>query len=58
MNIDWNIVTQIAGLGFLVLFIVVGALALVVWVVNLLVRRIFIKKLPTPAPNNEVKGAQ
>ena len=52
MNIDWDIVTKIAGLGFLSLLIVVGALAIVVWVVNLVVRKIFNKKTPPPAQSS------
>jgi hypothetical protein len=53
MGIDWNLVIQIAGLGFLVLLIVVGALALIVWIVNLLVRKIFSKNVSVSAPNSQ-----
>ncbi len=34
--IDWNLVGEVAGLGFVVLFIVVGVVAIVVWVIGLL----------------------
>ena len=40
MSIDWNIVAQVAGMGYLVLFIVIGVVSLAVWLVSLLVRRI------------------
>lgn len=56
MAIDWDIVTKIAGLGFLVLLIVVGFLSLVIWLVNLLVRRIITKNIPAPVSNGETKG--
>lgn len=36
--IDWNLVGQVAGLGFVVLFIVVGVVAVVVWVIGLLLK--------------------
>ena len=49
MEVDWQVVTKIAGLGFLVLFIVVGALAIIVWAVNLIVRKIFPNKAPNPS---------
>lgn len=43
VNIDWDVVIQVAGLGFLVLFIVLGVVALVVWVVSLVISKIFRK---------------
>ena len=33
-GIDWVIVKEVAGLGFLVLFIVIAVVALVVWLVS------------------------
>ena len=51
MEVDWQIVTKIAGLGFLVLFIVVGALAIIVWAVNLIVRKTFPQKASNPPSN-------
>jgi len=39
-EIDWIIVGQVAGLGFLVLFIVVAAVAIAVWLVGLIIRRV------------------
>jgi len=38
-EIDWTIVGQVAGLGFLVLFIVVAAVAIAVWLVGLIIHR-------------------
>ena len=39
-EINWLLVGQVAGLGFLVLFIVVGSVAVTVWLVGLIIRQI------------------
>ena len=39
-DINWLLVGQVAGLGFLVLFIVVGSVAITVWLVGLIIRQI------------------
>jgi Na+-transporting methylmalonyl-CoA/oxaloacetate decarboxylase gamma subunit len=39
-EIDWNIVVQVAGLGFVVLFIVIGVVTLVVWLVSFGINKI------------------
>ena len=38
-GIDWKIVVDVAVLGFLVLFIVIGVVALVVWLVSFGINR-------------------
>ena len=37
---DWGFATQVAGTGFLTVFIVLSVLLLVIWAVNLLISRI------------------
>jgi Na+-transporting methylmalonyl-CoA/oxaloacetate decarboxylase gamma subunit len=54
VNIDWHVVTEVAGLGFLVLFIVIGIIALVVWIVSLVISK-FSKK---PVVTEQSKSAQ
>jgi len=44
-EIDWNIVIQVAGLGFLVLFIVIGVVTLVVWLVSFGITKIAKNKI-------------
>jgi Na+-transporting methylmalonyl-CoA/oxaloacetate decarboxylase gamma subunit len=47
INIDWQIVIQVAGLGFLVLFIVMGIITLVVWLVSLVISKFYRKQVVT-----------
>jgi hypothetical protein len=42
--IDWGLSTRIAGLGFLTVFVVLGALSLIIWLVSLLLYRIIGKR--------------
>ena len=42
--IDWLFATQIAGFGFLTVFVVLGILALVLWLVSLVIYRIIGKQ--------------
>jgi Na+-transporting methylmalonyl-CoA/oxaloacetate decarboxylase gamma subunit len=42
--IDWSSATRIAGLGFTIVFIVLGILCLVMWLINLLLTRVISKK--------------
>ena len=39
-DINWLLVGQVAGLGFLVLFIVVGVVAIAVWLIGLIMRQV------------------
>ena len=54
-NIDWQVVTQVAGFGFLVLFIVLGAIALVVWVVGLVISKFSKKPVATEQSSESAK---
>ena len=47
VNIDWQIVTQVAGFGFLVLLVVIIIIALVVWLVSLVISKFSRKKAIT-----------
>jgi uncharacterized membrane protein YdbT with pleckstrin-like domain len=47
VNIDWHVVTQVAGFGFLVLFIVIGIITLVVWLVSLVISKFYRKQVVT-----------
>lgn len=38
--VDWGFAVQIAGIGFLTVFAVLGILSLVLWLVSLLVYRV------------------
>ena len=38
--IDWGFAAQVAGIGFLTVFVVLGILALILWVVSLFTNRI------------------
>lgn len=38
--IDWGFAAQIAGIGFLTVFVVLGILSLVLWLVSLLVPKV------------------
>jgi Na+-transporting methylmalonyl-CoA/oxaloacetate decarboxylase gamma subunit len=40
MAIDWGFAGQVGGIGFALVFVVLIALALAVWVVGLVLRRI------------------
>jgi len=42
--IDWGLATRIAGLGFLAVFVVLSALALMLWLVSLLLHRVIGKR--------------
>jgi Na+-transporting methylmalonyl-CoA/oxaloacetate decarboxylase gamma subunit len=42
--VDWWLATRIAGLGFAIVFIVLGVLCLVLWLVNLLLSKALFKK--------------
>ena len=39
-DINWVLVGQVAGLGFLVLFIVVASVAVAVWLVSFIIRKV------------------
>lgn len=39
--VDWGEAVQIAGIGFLTVFIVLGILSLVLWLMNLLLNKVF-----------------
>jgi len=54
-NIDWQVVTQVAGFGFLVLFIVIAILALVVWLVSLVISKLFKKPVATEQSSESTK---
>ena len=54
-NIDWQVVTQVAGFGFLVLFIVLGAVALVVWIVSLIISKVSKKPVVTEQSSQSAK---
>ena len=41
--IDWELAAQIAGIGFLTVFVVLGLLSLVLWLVSLLLSRLTAK---------------
>jgi len=38
--IDWGLVVQIAGFGFVTVFVVLSILSLVLWLVSLLIYRV------------------
>lgn len=38
--VDWGFAAQIAGIGFLTVFVVLGILSLVLWLVSLLLNRV------------------
>ena len=40
MMVDWVFAAQIAGIGFLTVFVVLGILSLVLWLVSLLLNRV------------------
>ena len=40
MMVDWGFAAQIAGIGFLTVFVVLGILSLVLWLVSLLLNRV------------------
>jgi len=40
LMVDWGFATQIAGIGFLTVFVVLGILSLVLWLVNLLLNKV------------------
>ena len=44
-GIDWNIIRDVAGLGFVVLFIVIGVVALVVWLVSFVINKLTKNKI-------------
>ena len=37
---DWGFAAQVAGIGFLTVFVVLGILSLVIWLVSLLILKI------------------
>ena len=43
--VDWGFAAQIAGIGFLTVFAVLGILALVLWLVSLLVGKVVAKQV-------------
>jgi Na+-transporting methylmalonyl-CoA/oxaloacetate decarboxylase gamma subunit len=44
MMTDWGLATRIAGFGFLTVFVVLGVLSLVLWLVSLLLHRVFSRR--------------
>jgi hypothetical protein len=42
--IDWWLATRIAGIGFSIVFIVLGVLCLMLWLINLLFTKVLFKK--------------
>jgi Na+-transporting methylmalonyl-CoA/oxaloacetate decarboxylase gamma subunit len=42
--VDWSLAARIAGLGFSIVFIVLGILCLVLWLINLLLIKVVFKK--------------
>jgi Na+-transporting methylmalonyl-CoA/oxaloacetate decarboxylase gamma subunit len=42
--VDWFLATRIAGLGFTIVFIVLGILCLILWLINMLLGRVIFKK--------------
>jgi len=40
LMVDWGFAAQIAGIGFLTVFVVLGILSLVLWLVNLLLNKV------------------
>jgi Na+-transporting methylmalonyl-CoA/oxaloacetate decarboxylase gamma subunit len=42
--VDWGFAAQIAGVGFLTVFVVLGILSLILWLVSLLVPRVLGKR--------------
>jgi Na+-transporting methylmalonyl-CoA/oxaloacetate decarboxylase gamma subunit len=42
--VDWILAGKIAGIGFLTVFIVLAVLSLVLWIVSLLLYRVFRKR--------------
>jgi len=38
--VDWGLATRIAGFGFLTVFVVLGVLSLILWLVSLLLYRV------------------
>jgi Na+-transporting methylmalonyl-CoA/oxaloacetate decarboxylase gamma subunit len=42
--VDWFLASRIAGLGFTIVFSVLGILCLVLWLINLLLYRVIFRK--------------
>jgi hypothetical protein len=38
--VDWGFAAQIAGVGFLTVFVVLGVLSLVLWLLNVLLNKV------------------
>lgn len=38
--VDWGFAAQLAGIGFLTVFVVLGILSLVLWLMNLLLNKV------------------